>query len=93
MDFFLKTFCLFIYGCAGSSCCTQAVSGCGEWARLLVAVYVFLIVLASLVAEHGPSSGSPHPRGMWDLPGSGIEPTSPSLAGEFFTTEPLGRPQ
>ena len=25
---------------------------------------------------------------MWDLPGSGIEPLSPALAGEFFTTEP-----
>ena len=27
---------------------------------------------------------------MWDLPGQGIEPMSPALAGEFFTTEPLG---
>ena len=27
-----------------------------------------------------------------DLPGSGIEPTSPALAGRFFTTEPLGKP-
>ena len=25
---------------------------------------------------------------MWDLPGSGIEPLSPVLAGGFFTTEP-----
>ena len=29
---------------------------------------------------------------MWDLPGSGIEPVSPSLAGKFFTTEPPGKP-
>ena len=27
-----------------------------------------------------------------DLPDSGIEPTSPALAGGFFTTEPLGKP-
>ena len=27
---------------------------------------------------------------MWDLPGSGIKPTSPALAGRFFTTEPPG---
>ena len=27
-------------------------------------------------------------RGMWDLPGSGIEPVSAALAGGFFTTEP-----
>ena len=25
---------------------------------------------------------------MWDLPGPGIEPVSPALAGGFFTTEP-----
>ena len=30
---------------------------------------------------------------MWDLPGSGIEPTSPALAGGFFTTEPPGEPR
>ena len=29
---------------------------------------------------------------MWDLPGSGMEPTSPALAGGFFTTEPPGKP-
>ena len=29
--------------------------------------------------------------GRWDLPGPGIEPMSPDLAGKFFTTEPLGK--
>ena len=29
---------------------------------------------------------------MWDLPGSGIDPVSPALAGGFFTTEPSGKP-
>jgi len=29
---------------------------------------------------------------MWDLPGQGIEPTSPALAGGFFSTEPPGKP-
>ena len=29
---------------------------------------------------------------MWDLPGQGIEPGSPALAGKFFTTEPPGEP-
>ena len=28
-----------------------------------------------------------------DLPYSGIEPTSPALAGGFSTTEPPGKPQ
>ena len=30
--------------------------------------------------------------GMWDLPGLGVEPVSPELAGGFFTTEPPGKP-
>ena len=30
---------------------------------------------------------------MWDLPGPGIKPMSPALAGGFFTTEPPGTPQ
>ena len=29
---------------------------------------------------------------MWDLPGSGIEPVSPALAGRLFTTEPPEEP-
>ena len=31
--------------------------------------------------------------GMWDLPGSGIEPMSPALAAGFLSTEPQGKPQ
>ena len=29
---------------------------------------------------------------MWDLPGSGLEPMSPALAGGFLTTAPPGKP-
>ena len=29
--------------------------------------------------------------GMWDLPGPGIEPVSPALAGRFLTTGPSGK--
>ena len=32
-------------------------------------------------------------RGLWDLPGPGIKPVFPALAGEFFTTEPAGKPK
>ena len=31
-------------------------------------------------------------RGMWDLPGAGIEPISPALADRFSTTGPPGKP-
>ena len=30
-------------------------------------------------------------RGMWDLPGPGLEPVSPALAGGFLTTAPPGK--
>ena len=30
-------------------------------------------------------------RGMWDLPGPGLEPLSPALAGGFLTTAPPGK--
>ena len=29
---------------------------------------------------------------MWDLPGPGLEPVSPALAGRFSTTVPPGKP-
>ena len=32
-------------------------------------------------------------RGTWDLPGPGIEPVYPSLAGEFSTPAPPGKPE
>ena len=31
--------------------------------------------------------------GMWDLPGPGLEPMSPALAGGFLTTAPPGKSQ
>ena len=31
-------------------------------------------------------------RGIWDLPGSGIKPASPALAGGFLTTKPPRKP-
>ena len=31
-------------------------------------------------------------RGMWDLPGPGLEPVYPALAGGFLTTAPPGKP-
>ena len=29
---------------------------------------------------------------MWDLPGPGLEPVPPALAGGFLTTAPPGKP-
>ena len=47
---------LFIYlflAALGPCCCTQAFSSCGERGLLFIAVHGLLIVVASLVSEHG----------------------------------------
>ena len=52
---FLKIY-LFIYlflAMLGLCCCAWAFSSCGEWGLLFVAVCGLLIVVTSLVAEHG----------------------------------------
>ena len=47
-------FCLFLFlAVLGLRCCAQAFSSCGERGPLLVAIRGLLIVVASLVAEHG----------------------------------------
>ena len=41
----------------------------------------------SVVVVHGLSCSA------WDLPGPGLEPVSPALAGGFLTTAPPGKPR
>ena len=100
--FFLKNIYLLVYlGCAGSQLLLgfSLVFGCGSYS--LVVVCWLLIAVASLAVKHRfwgslasvtvaprlQSAGSVAVYSMWDLPGSGIEPMSPALIGEFFTTE------
>ena len=61
-----------------SAVLVHGLSSCGSWA------------LEHRLNRFGAQAWLP--RGMWDLPGSGIEPISPTLAGRFFTTEPPGKP-
>ena len=80
--------------------CARAFSSCGERGPLFIAVRGPLTLAASLVAEHRlqtrrlSNCGSPAHllRGMWDLPGPGLEPVSLALAGRFLTTVPPGKP-
>ena len=80
--------------------CVRASSSCGKWGPLFIAVRGPLTIAASLVAEHRlqtrrlSSCGlrAQLLRGMWDLPGPGLEPVSPALAGGFLTTAPPGKP-
>ena len=79
----------------GLRCCAWAFSSCGEQGLLFVAVRGLLTVVASLVAEYRLSSCGARAQllhGMWDLPGPGLEPMSPALAGGFLTTAPPGKP-
>ena len=81
--------------------CARAFSSCGKRGPLFIAVCGPLTIVASLVAEHrlqtrrlsdcGTWAQLLH--GMWDLPGPGLEPVSPALAGRFSTTAPPGKPQ
>ena len=80
--------------------CARAFSSCGKWGPLLIAVRGPLTIAASLAAEHrlqtrrlsNCGSWVQLLRGMWDLPGPGLEPASPALAGGFLTTAPPGKP-
>ena len=62
----------------GLQYCGMWLSSWGSWA------------LEHRFSNCGP--GAQMLRGVWDLPGSGIEPVSPASSGWFFTTEPSGKP-
>ena len=77
--------------CGGFSCCgaravgarasvvaARGLSSCGTWA------------LECRLSSCGTRAQLL--RGMWDLPGPGLEPMSPALTGGFLTTVPLGKP-
>ena len=84
----------------GLSFCVRALSGCGKWGPLFIAVRGPLTTVASPVAEHrlqtrrlsNCGSRAQSLRSMWDLPRPGLEPVSPALAGRFSTTAPPGKP-
>ena len=80
--------------------CARAFSSCGKWGPLFIAVRGPLTIAASLVAEHrlqmrrlsNCGSRAQLLRGMWDIPGPGLEPVSPALAGGFLTLRHQGSP-
>ena len=85
----------------GPRFCARALSSCGKWGPLLIAMHGPLTIAASLVAEHrlqtrrlsSRGSRAQSLRGMWDPPRPGLEPVSPALAGRLSTTAPPGKPQ
>ena len=73
--------------CGGFSYCGAQAQG--AWASVVVAHG--LSSCGSRALEHRLSSCGAWALllcGMWDLPGPGLEPVSPALAGGFLTTAP-----
>ena len=62
-------------------------SRCGTWAQLLRRVGS--VVTVRRLSSCGAQASLLH--GMWDLPGPGLEPGSPALAGGFLSTAPPGK--
>ena len=72
-------------------------SRCGAWALGTRASVVVALGLSSCgwrALECRLSSGTRASllHGVWDLPGPGLEPVSPALAGGFLTTAPPEKP-
>ena len=77
----------------------QAFSSCGKRGLSFIVVHGLLITVAcrcgAQALERRLSSCGTRAyqlvRDMWDLPGPGLEPVSPELAGRFLTTVPPGK--
>ena len=91
----------------GLRCYAWAFSSCGEWGPLFIVMRRLLVAVASrcgawalrvwasvVVACRLSTCGTQALvlRGMWDLPGPGLEPVAPVLAGGFLTTVPPEKP-
>ena len=82
---------LLLLRSVGSRC--AGFSSCDVRASVVVAHWLSSCGLRAL--EHRLSSCSARALflcGMWDLPGPGLEPVSPALAGGFLTTAHQGSP-
>ena len=96
---YLNTHLFFILVALCSSLVCRAFSSCGRWELLSACGAGFspqwLLLLRSVGCRCTGfgSSGSQAqlPHSMWNLPGPGIEPVSPPLAGGFLTTVPPGK--
>ena len=98
--FFFNLFFNLFIAVLGLRFCARAFSSCDKWWPLFIAVRGPLTIAASLL-EHrlqmrrlsNCDSRAQLLRGMWDIPGPGLEPVSPALAGRFLTTAPPGKPR
>ena len=95
---FFRIIYLFIFGCSRSSLLRGLFSSCGDqgfslrWLLLLRGTrsrahgLQYLRLMGSRARASSYGAGPQLLCSMWDLPGSGIEPVSPALAGRFIFT-------
>ena len=77
--------------CRGLSCCGAWAPG--VWASVVAARGLSSCGSQALKGRLSSCGTRAQPLcGMWDLPGPGLEPMSPALAGRFLTTAPPGKP-
>ena len=80
--------------------CARALSSCGKWGSLFIAVRGPFTIAAPPVAGHrlqtlrlsNCGSRAQSLRSMRDPSRPGLEPVSPALAGRLPTTAPPGKP-
>ena len=95
-----------IFGCIGSWLLCKASSSCGKWGLVFLTVPGLSGfsccraqapgTQASVVVAHSLRSCGPWAQllfGMWDLPGPGMEPVSPALAGRVPSLCHQGNPE
>ena len=92
---------LFLFMAVLGLCfCERAFSSRGKWGPLFIVVRGPLTIAVSPVAQYrlqmrrlsNCGSQAQLLHGMWDLPGPGVKPVSPALAGRFSTTASPGKP-
>ena len=86
-----SAFCLLL-AVMGLPCCTT-FSSCGEWGLLSLPSAAPRCSGVSRQGAPAPERGlsgrslrAQLPLSLWDLPGPGVTPVSPALAGRFLTT-------
>ena len=98
--FFFNLFIYLFMAVLGLRFCARALSSCGKWGPLFIAVREPLTIVASLAAEHrlqtrrlsNCASRAQLLCGTRDPPRPGLEPASPAPAGRLSTTAPPGKP-
>ena len=98
ISFFFFFIILFIFGCAGSSLMCRLFCSCGEQGLLSncsarTSRCSGFYCCGAQALRYRFSGCAQLLRGMGDLLRPRIKPTSPALAGGFFTTEPAGKPR